>query len=138
MDDAPGKALAFHLGRALQLTNILRDIDEDAAIGRVYLSRESIAAAGIGIGDVATVVSDPRLDVAARIIAGQARSHFARAQEILKERPRGRLIAPKLMAAAYGELLRRMEIQGWAPPRERVRHNRLALLWKLVHLRLGG
>ena len=47
MPDAPGVALAHHLGRALQLTNILRDIDEDAGIGRLYLPREALAAAGI-------------------------------------------------------------------------------------------
>src|SRR5260221_4079976 len=40
MDDGPGFMLAHHLGRALQLTNILRDIDEDAAIGRLYLPIE--------------------------------------------------------------------------------------------------
>ena len=40
MEEGPGFELAHHLGRALQLTNILRDIDEDAAIGRLYLPRE--------------------------------------------------------------------------------------------------
>src|SRR5271156_2829633 len=40
MDRAAGLALAHHLGRALQLTNILRDLDEDAALGRLYLPRE--------------------------------------------------------------------------------------------------
>ena len=40
MDEGAGFELAHHLGRALQLTNILRDIDEDAAIGRLYLPRE--------------------------------------------------------------------------------------------------
>ena len=47
MDEQPGLALAHHLGRALQLTNILRDLDEDAAIGRLYLPRELLAKAGI-------------------------------------------------------------------------------------------
>src|SRR5262249_53750960 len=42
-----GKRLAHHLGRALQLTNILRDLDEDASIGRLYLPREALAEAGI-------------------------------------------------------------------------------------------
>ena len=47
MEEGPGFALAHHLGRALQLTNILRDIDEDAAIGRLYLPREYLVAAGL-------------------------------------------------------------------------------------------
>ena len=42
MEEKAGIALAYHLGRALQLTNILRDIDEDAAIGRLYLPREAL------------------------------------------------------------------------------------------------
>lgn len=137
MDDAPGEALAHHLGRALQLTNILRDIDEDAAIGRIYLPIEAIAAQGIAIGDVAAVVGDPRIDGAARIVAAEARARFADADAILATRPRGHLIAPRLMAAAYGELLRRMGTAGWAPPRRRIRHNRIALLWTLARLRLG-
>jgi phytoene synthase len=40
--EEPGEALAHHLGRALQLTNILRDLDEDAAIGRLYLPCEAL------------------------------------------------------------------------------------------------
>ena len=47
MEEAPGGELAHHLGRALQLTNILRDLDEDAAIGRLYLPRELLVQAGI-------------------------------------------------------------------------------------------
>ena len=43
----PGRRLAHHLGRALQLTNILRDLDDDAAIGRLYLPRENLEKAGI-------------------------------------------------------------------------------------------
>jgi phytoene synthase len=137
MEDGPGFDLAHHLGRALQLTNILRDIDEDAAIGRVYLPLEAIEAQGIRIGDVEAVVADPRLDGAARLLAAQAEDHFAAAGRILAARPRGHLIAPKLMEAAYGQLLHRMRKRGWAPPRGRVRHNRLALAWTLLRLRLG-
>ena len=137
MEEAPGLALAHHLGRALQLTNILRDIDEDAGIGRLYLPREAIEAAGVPVGDIARVIGDPRIDAVAHGLAAEARVHFEAAQAILAKRPRGHLIAPRLMAGAYAELLRRMTAQGWAPPRRRVRHNRLALLWLLVRLRLG-
>ena len=138
MEDRPGLALAFHLGRALQLTNILRDIDEDAGIGRVYLPREAIEAAGICIDDIAQVIGDPRIDQVAQGLATQARLHFDQSAKILRSRPRGHLIAPRLMAGAYAELLRRMVRVGWAPPRQRVRHNRIKLLWMLLRLRLGG
>lgn len=137
MDAAPGEALAHHLGRALQLTNILRDIDEDAAIGRLYLPREEIEAAGIQIGDVTRVVADPRINKVGQALAARAQAHFAEARAILAARPAGHLIAPKLMAGAYGALLKRMEQAGWAAPRLRVRHNRLALLLMLLRYKLG-
>jgi len=136
MEEATGLLLSHHLGRALQLTNILRDIDEDAAIGRVYLPLEAIEAQGIVVGDIAQVIGDPRIDGAARIVAAEAEDHFREALKILGGRPKGHLIAPRLMAAAYSELLRRMQKIGWRPPRARVRHNRLALAWTLVRLRL--
>ena len=136
MDGAPGIALAHHLGRALQLTNILRDIDEDAAIGRVYLPLEPIAAAGIPITVPLEVVADPRIDRAARSLAAQARAHYAEANAILATRPRGHLIAPRLMAAAYARVLRRMEAAGWKSPRRRVRVSKIGLLWTVLRLSL--
>src|SRR5580698_6579479 len=56
-----GIALAHHLGRALQLTNILRDIDEDAGIGRLYLPAEGLRQAGIVSTDPLVVAADPAL-----------------------------------------------------------------------------
>ncbi len=136
MDTDPGLALAHHLGRALQLTNILRDIDEDAAIGRLYLPREPIEAAGIPLETPLQVAADPRLDAAARGVAARAREHFAQANAILAARPRGHLIAPRLMERVYADVLRRMEITGWAPPRRRARVDKLGLLLTLVRLHI--
>ena len=137
MDQAIGIDLAHHLGRALQLTNILRDIDEDAAIGRVYLPREAIDAAGIPVGgDPLAVVADPRIDRVARGLAAQASVHFDRAKAILATRPRGHLIAPRLMAAAYAKVLARMIAVGWVAPRSRVRVSKPALLWTVLRLSL--
>jgi phytoene synthase len=136
MEQEAGVQLSHHLGRALQLTNILRDIDEDAEIGRVYLPREPIEAAGIALGEIRAVIDDPRIDQACREVAARARSHYAGADRILAARPRGLLLAPCLMEAAYGRLLRQMERTGWAAPRQRVRHNKLALLGTFIWLRL--
>ncbi|MBN9011935.1 MAG: squalene/phytoene synthase family protein, partial [Rhizobiales bacterium] len=55
------EGLAYHLGRALQLTNILRDIDEDAGIGRLYLPREALLAAGITGDDPDVVMREPAM-----------------------------------------------------------------------------
>ncbi|HWK36985.1 presqualene diphosphate synthase HpnD [Sphingomonas sp.] len=136
MAPAPGIALAHHLGRALQLTNILRDIDEDAAIGRVYLPAELLEGAGMALTTPAEVVADRRIDPAARALAKQAHDHYVEANAILAARPRGHLIAPRLMAAAYAKVLTRMEAAGWAPPRTRIRVSKLGLLWTVVRLSL--
>jgi phytoene synthase len=134
MDAEPGRALAHHLGRALQFTNILRDIDEDAGIGRVYLPRETLERAGIALTTPVDVVADPRIDGVARGIAAQADTHYAEANAILAKRPRGHLIAPRLMAAAYGKVLAKMKAAGWRAPRTRVRVSKPALLWTALRL----
>jgi presqualene diphosphate synthase len=121
MDETPGFELARHLGRALQLTNILRDLDEDARIGRLYLPREYLQAAGIAGSDPHPVISNPAVDRACRNVARLAHRHYADAAGVMRARPKGRLRAPKLMAAVYSEILREMERVGWAPPRRRVR-----------------
>ena len=127
MERATGEALAFHLGRALQLTNILRDIDEDAGIGRVYLPAEALAAADIVPTSPEALVADPRLDAAARWLVPHAQAHFAEAARILAARPAGHTEAPRLMEAAYARVLRQMLRQGWAPPRRRVKVAKLRL-----------
>ncbi|MDP9056578.1 MAG: presqualene diphosphate synthase HpnD [Pseudomonadota bacterium] len=128
MDTEQGTALSHHLGRALQLTNILRDIDEDAGIGRVYLPIEALRAAGIRPSTPAALVGDPGVDAAARWLVPHAQRHFAEANAILRARPQGLLAAPRLMESAYSRLLERMLVQGWTAPRRRVRVARPALL----------
>jgi phytoene synthase len=133
MDEKPGLELAHELGRALQLTNILRDLDEDAAIGRLYLSRESLAAAGLeASSDPLSVVSDPRVHMAAQVIAATARVHYAAADQVMRAARKGSLRAPRLMRAAYGRILERMQIVGWAPPRRRVSLSKLEKLWVVL------
>jgi len=136
MDREPGLALAHHLGRALQLTNILRDIDEDAAIGRVYLPREALDAASIVPTTPEGLAADSRLDPAAQWLAEKAKRHFDEANAILASKPRGHLIAPRLMEAGYSQLLERMNQQGWQPPRRRVRLSKLALLFSIARYSL--
>ncbi|TCM16057.1 farnesyl-diphosphate farnesyltransferase [Novosphingobium sp. PhB165] len=138
MEREPGLALAHHLGRALQLTNILRDIDEDAAIGRVYIPAEALAAAGIVPTSPQQVAADPRMDPAGRWLAAHAQRHFDEAGRLLASRPRGLLLAPRLMESAYARLLRQMLLAGWAPPRTRVRTNKVRLILTVARLLVTG
>jgi len=138
MARAPGLELAHHLGRALQLTNILRDIDEDAAIGRVYLPEEALTGAGIALTTPIAVVSDPRIDIAVRPLVARVHDHYRAADAVLATRPEGHLIAPRLMEAVYSKLLGRMEKIGWVPPRRRVRVSKPVLLWTVARLLVTG
>ena len=94
MEEGPGFALAHHLGRALQLTNILRDIDEDAGIGRLYLPREYLFDAGFKSLDPKSVVSDPRIDGVCRRVALLAHEHYAAAQRVLAKKPKAASARP--------------------------------------------
>lgn len=128
MEDEPGSILARHLGRALQLTNILRDLDEDALVNRLYLPREYLEEAGIAIRSPSETIADPRVDHACRALATLAHQHYNEAFRVLKVRPKGLIRTPKLMGAIYFAILEKMERAGWAPPRRRVRLSKLTLL----------
>ncbi len=121
MDEGPGFELAHHLGRALQLTNILRDIDEDAAIGRLYLPREYLEAMDCCRRlDPKAVIAQPEIDGVCRKVSEMAHAHYDKALAILAARPKGRIRAPWLMGAVYSEILTATEAAGFKPPRQRV------------------
>ena len=128
MGEEGGIALAHHLGRALQLTNILRDIDEDAGLGRLYLPREALDAAGIASNDPATVAAHRGLDPACRMVAARARNHFIEADKIMARSPRRAVKAPRIMGKAYRKILDTMDAHGFAPPRQRVRISKSHLI----------
>ncbi len=132
MRSEAGEALAHHLGRALQLTNILRDIDEDAAIGRLYLPREALTAAGVGSDEPLAVAADARLPAACAEVVARARAHFDQSGHVMAKEPRRAVRAPRLMAAAYESILDRLVARGFAPPRERVGADRLRVLGALL------
>lgn len=128
----PGITLAHQLGRALQLTNILRDLDEDAAIGRLYLPSEALRAAGIAATEPASVLSNPAIGKACALIAEKARFHFQEADKIMSRCPRRNARAPNIMAEAYKLILDALEHRGWQPPRHPVRVGRPQFLWILL------
>ena len=96
-----GMLLSHHLGRALQLTNILRDLDEDAGIGRLYLPREALDQAGIATSDPLTALRSPNLSQACAPLVERARTHFVEADRIMARCPRRTVKAPRIMGEVY-------------------------------------
>jgi phytoene/squalene synthetase len=125
-------SLADHLGRALQLTNILRDLDEDAGKRRLYLPREALQAAGIEKTDPVAVLGDAALGRACAAVASRAATHFADARRILSRYPMRIVRAPLMMATVYENILDRLIERGWSPPRRAVHAGRARLLWILL------
>ena len=121
-----GIELAHHLGRALQLTNILRDIDEDAAIGRLYLPKEGLLQTGITSTDPLVVAADPSLPKVCAPLVERARNHFATSDEIMARNSRRTVRAPRIMSKYYGSILELLVARGFAKPRAPVRLNKVA------------
>jgi presqualene diphosphate synthase len=131
-----GPDLAHHLGRALQLTNILRDLDEDAEIGRLYLPREKLVQAGITSTDPQTVLASPGLASVCDFVAAEAERHFSAANAIIAKVPRATTIAPRLMRDVYHLILEKLKTRGWNAPRTRVRTPKARIVLALIRARL--
>jgi squalene synthase HpnD len=132
MGEKDGMALAHHLGRALQLTNILRDVDEDAGIGRLYLPQEELRQAGIVSTEPHAVLSSAGLGQVCDAVAQRALSHFHEADVIMARNPRRTVKAPRIMEEVYRVMLQGMMARGWQAPRTRVSISPLRLSWIAV------
>jgi phytoene synthase len=126
LPEQDGIQLAHHLGRALQLTNILRDIDEDAAIGRLYLPQEGLLHAGITNFDIAAVLANPALPRVCMPLVKRAQMHFMKSDEIMKRNSRRAVRAPRIMSKYYRTILDLLEQRGFQLPREPVRLSKAA------------
>jgi phytoene synthase len=123
-----GPGLAHHLGRAFQLTNILRDVDEDAEINRLYLPREALQAAGIEQTSPKEVVAHAALAHACMPVVERAEAHFDAAYEIMAQCPRASLKAPRIMGSVYRDILNKLIARGFALPRQRVSASKARIL----------
>ncbi len=110
-----GECVANHLGRALQLTNILRDVEEDAAIGRLYLPSELLERAGITAPSPDAVIADVRLPVVMEAVGQMAEDAFTKAQAALAECSKNTMRPAVVMMMVYRKHLKRVRANGWHP-----------------------
>jgi phytoene synthase len=113
-DDAT-KAFAIYLGETLQLTNILRDIDEDAEIDRLYLPLDLIRDAGIAVGgDAMSIVADTRIVGICDRLAAEVAERYRALPAMLPLAYRRELRSARIMQSAYGIVFRKLAERGWA------------------------
>jgi len=132
IDEEKGRLLSHHLGRALQMTNILRDLDQDAGMGRLYLPKEVLANAGIADRDIGKVLANRRLGEACGALVTRARRHFAEASAVMKRCDRKSVRSPRVMASVYRALLEKLVSRGWNAPRADVSPSKLQFLWAVL------
>ena len=125
---AAADEVAHALGRALQLTNILRDIDEDAGRGRLYLPAEWLDQAGVPL-DALAALAAPGLAAVCDRMAREAHGQFARGRAAMRRCDRAAMRPARLMGATYDALLARLERRGWRDLQTPVRLPKWQKLW---------
>ncbi len=100
---------AVHLGKALQLTNILRDVRGDAQRGRIYLPQTELARFQVSEAEILRFEYSERFAALAETVARRAREYYRLARETLPRGERRAMIAAELMGAVYWRLLGKLE-----------------------------
>jgi phytoene synthase len=128
--DARATPLAIDCGRAFQVTNILRDLAEDAKRGRCYVPREDLRRFGLTPNDLRQAAPDARFSALMRYQVSRARDDFRRAAALPAYcRPVGRPILAAMLGT-YGSLLDRIEAAGYEVRDRRIRLSR----WELIRI----
>lgn len=105
--------VAHHLGRALQLTNILRDVAEDVTRNRLYLPRDLLVKYGIATQEPNDVLAHPNLPAVCRDLASVAQRHFAEADAAMRQCAKGPMRPARIMGAVYGAILQKLIAWNW-------------------------
>jgi len=129
LDDDTGRALAHAQGQALQLTNILRDIDEDAGRDRLYVPRDLLVAHGILSDDLDSILSHPAFEKVCETLADVAARHFARADELAAGCDAEKIRPAILMMEIYRRIYLRLKRRGWRDLTRPVGLGKLHKLW---------
>jgi phytoene synthase len=119
--DRAAEKLAERTGIAFQLTNILRDVKEDAAMGRVYLPEDDLRKFGVTTEEVVTAPSLNRLQPVLRLEGGRAREYYQSAQELIPLIDDDSQPALWALVEIYRQLMEKIEARNYDVFSERVR-----------------
>jgi phytoene synthase len=100
---------AIYLGKALQLTNILRDVKNDAARGRIYLPQSELKKFNVTEAEILGSKFSENYFTLAGSVAGRAKHFYSLAQKTLPAEDRRSMVAAELMGSVYWRLLQKLE-----------------------------
>jgi phytoene synthase len=104
---------AMYLGKALQLTNILRDVRSDAERGRIYLPQSELARFNVREEEILRFEYSDRFQKLAASVAERAKHFYKLAQQTLPAEDRRSMVAAELMGSVYWRLLQKLESQNF-------------------------
>ncbi len=139
IDEEHGDLVADALGNALQLTNILRDVTEDAERNRLYLPADKLKAAGIDVpgldGDLSSVLAAPELAGVCEELSLLADDYFTKAQEYLADCDQQLMRPAIVMMQMYHRIFELLKRRGWQDLDQPVGLSKMEKLW--VGVRYG-
>jgi phytoene synthase len=124
---------AVHLGKALQLTNILRDVKNDAARGRIYLPLAELKKFNVAEAEILNSQFSENYFALATSVAGRAKHFYQLAKKTLPAEDRKAMVAAELMSSVYWQLLQKLEASRFnvfgAQPVRLTKPHKLALIF---------
>ena len=132
IEDALGEPVAVSLGQALQLTNILRDLSEDAALDRLYVPNDMLSAYDIPWADAKRTLSHPRFGEVCIELAAIAMKRYAEATTALSVCDTRQMRPASLMLQNYHRVLKKLIRRGWKKLDEPVSLGKGQKVWILL------
>ena len=129
-----GKKIAKYLGEALQLTNILRDIREDADRDRMYLPRDLLLKHGNNKIVINDILKHPGLIGACEDLEKLNTKRFKQAENAINECEIKLIKSPLIMMKIYHQLFLRLQRRGWKHFDVPVKMSKIIKLWIVVHV----
>ena len=114
------KSFGLYLAKALQITNILRDINQDKTMGRMYIPKEILNKVGIKSKKIIFILKNKKFPEACKNLAKIADLNFNLADKQLKFCSKKKLKSAIIMMDTYKLLLKKLKKKGWVNLKEKV------------------
>jgi len=126
---------AIRLGLGMQLVNVVRDVGEDAAQGRIYIPRDVLEKHGASAADIRAGALTPSLRLALTEVGTRARDHLRAGRKLMRNVPRHSRACLWLLSEVYGRILTRIEEAGYDVFPTRISLSTHEKLWLLATAR---